>query len=180
MIEETDLLERIRQYDEDALAELYDLYNNAIYSYAIRLSGDPDKAEECVAEVFSRFLQALSKGKGPDRYLKAYLYRIAHNWITDQYRKETPVPGELREETMPAGEQSPSDAYDEKSEQEFVRFALMNLTPDQRQVITLRYLEGWQNEEIARALNKPLGAVKSLRHRGIKSLQRIFDKRKNT
>jgi len=177
MIDEINLLERIRRLDEEALAELYDLYNNALYAYAVRLLGDRDQADECVAEVFSRFLQAITKGKGPDRYLKAYLYRIAHNWITDQYRKEIPATGEIREEIMTGGEQSPSDAYDKKREKEFVRSALMKLTPDQRQVITLRYLEGWENEEIAKALNKPLGAVKSLRHRGIKSLQRIFERR---
>lgn len=177
MRSEIEFLERIRNYDEEALAELYDTYSNGIYYYAIRLMGDRNQAEECVSEVFSRFLQALSKGKGPDKYLKAYLYRIAHNWITDQYRKENQDPAEFLEEIVPANEPSPGDAYDEKSEQEFVRSALMDLTPDQRQVITLRYLEGWENEEIAKVLNKPIGAVKSLRHRGIKSLQRIFETR---
>jgi RNA polymerase sigma-70 factor (ECF subfamily) len=55
-----------------------------------------------------------------------------------------------------------------------VRSALALLTPDQRQVITLKYLEEWENEDIARALNKPVGAVKSLQHRAIESLRRLL------
>ena len=55
-----------------------------------------------------------------------------------------------------------------------VRSALALLTPDQRQVIMLKYLEEWENEDIARALNKPVGAVKSLQHRAIESLRRLL------
>jgi RNA polymerase sigma-70 factor (ECF subfamily) len=55
-----------------------------------------------------------------------------------------------------------------------VRSALALLTPDQRQVIMLKYLEDWENEEIAQALNKPVGAIKSLQHRAIESLRRLL------
>ncbi len=48
------------------------------------------------------------------------------------------------------------------------------LTPEQRQVISLKYLEDWTNEEIARSLNKPVGAVKSLQHRALGSLRRLL------
>jgi RNA polymerase sigma-70 factor (ECF subfamily) len=59
-------------------------------------------------------------------------------------------------------------------DRERARYALLSLTPDQRQVIMLKFLEGWQNPEIARALNKPVGAVKSLQHRGLAALRRIL------
>ena len=51
---------------------------------------------------------------------------------------------------------------------------LAKLTPDQRQVIVLKYLEGWSNQEIAETMNKPVGAVKALAHRGIASLRRMM------
>ena len=55
-----------------------------------------------------------------------------------------------------------------------LREALALLTPDQRQVVTLKYLEEWENEAIAKVLNKPVGAVKSLQHRALASLRRIL------
>ena len=58
--------------------------------------------------------------------------------------------------------------------QELVRQVRRQLTPEQRQVIVLKYLEDWTNEEIALALDKPIGAVKSLQHRALGALQRIL------
>lgn len=172
-MDEAALLVRARQFDEDALAEVYDRFSPALYAYAMRLTGDPTTADECVAEVFSRFLVALRHGKGPAEYLKAYLYRMAHNWITDLYRRarpETALDPELR-----AGEaEEPHRAAAQTMEQETLRAALGLLTPEQRQVIALKYLEELDNAEIAEALQKPVGAVKALQHRALASLRRIL------
>jgi RNA polymerase sigma-70 factor (ECF subfamily) len=54
------------------------------------------------------------------------------------------------------------------------RAALEQLTPDQREVISLKFFEGWENAEIAASVNKPIGAVKSLQHRGLAALKRIL------
>jgi RNA polymerase sigma-70 factor (ECF subfamily) len=51
---------------------------------------------------------------------------------------------------------------------------LKQLTPDQQQVIILKYLENMENEEIARAMKKPVGAVKSLQNRALTALKRIL------
>lgn len=172
-MEEAALLVRARQFDEDALAEVYDRFSPALYAYALRLTGDANTADECVAEVFSRFLVALRHGKGPGEYLKAYLYRMAHNWITDLYRRarpETALDPELR-----AGEaEEPHRVAAQILEQETLRAALGLLTPEQRQVIALKYLEELDNAEIAEALQKPVGAVKALQHRALASLRRIL------
>ena len=167
------LLEKARQYDPDALAEVYDLYSAGIYRYAIRLLGDADLAEECVAETFSRFLGALKNGGGPRQYLRAYLYRSAHNWITDRYRRPGPTEV-LLDLDLPCEESGPERSFEEAAEADQVRLALHSLTPDQRQVILLRYVEDWSNTEIAQSLEKPVGAVKALQHRAINALRRYF------
>ena len=168
------LLERARRFEKEALAEIFDRYNAGIFRYAMRLLGDMDLARECMAETFSRFLNALRRGAGPSNYLQAYLYRIAHNWITDYYRSKTPpslpLDPELRSD--PAGD--PPRVVADEMELQQVRSALTLLTPDQRQVIMLKYLEEWENEDIARALNKPVGAIKSLQHRAIEALRRLL------
>jgi len=173
---EHELLQRAHQFDQQALGEIYDTYSPGLYRYAMRLLGDTDLSEECVAETFSRFLHALRNGGGPTDHLQAYLYRVAHNWITDRWRRQ-PLPSVPLEEDLRAdAEAEPSQAVAQQMEQERARAALACLTPEQRQVVTLKFLEGWENEEIARSLGKPVGAIKALQHRAIESLRRMLVK----
>src|SRR3990172_12815874 len=85
------LLSGARAYDEEALGEIYSRYSPELYRYAVRLLGDVHLAEDCVAATFSRFLQALGRGRGPQAYLRAYLYRVAHNSILDHFRRSPPA-----------------------------------------------------------------------------------------
>jgi RNA polymerase sigma-70 factor (ECF subfamily) len=168
------LLERAQHFEADALAEIFDCYNAGIYRYALRLLGDPELARECMSETFSRFLHALRRGAGPNDYLQAYLYRIAHNWVTDYYRSKIPPSLPLDPSLRSDPAKDPPQVLADELELQQVRSALALLTPDQRQVIALKYLEEWENEEIARAMQKPVGAVKSLHHRAIASLRRVL------
>lgn len=157
-----------------ALAQIYDTYSPGLYRYAARLLGDVDVAEDCVAETFSRFLHALHAGRGPESYLQAYLYRIAHNWITDYYRRQPPPSLPLEAgRNLPGGDDPGYEAFKNLQAQE-VRAALQQLTPDQRQVVMLKFLQGWENDQVAAALNKPIGAIKSLQHRALHALRRLL------
>jgi RNA polymerase sigma-70 factor (ECF subfamily) len=172
---EIELLELARQFDQAALAQIYDSYSPGMYRYAMRRLSDQDLAEECVAESFSRFLQALQAKRGPENFLQAYLYRMAHNWIIDHYRREPMQPIELTEEQRDENA-NPEVDTSQNMQKEHLRMAIKKLTPDQQQVITLKYLEGWENEEIARSLKKPAGAIKSLQHRALASLEKIMNR----
>lgn len=174
------LLSLAKQLDQQTLVDIFDTYSPGIYRYALRLLGEPDLAQECMSETFGRFLAALHHGKGPDEYLRAYLYRIAHNWITDTYRRQPPPTLPIDERLACDTSDEPPGIFTEELERQGVRAALALLTPEQRQVITLKYLEDWQNEEIARALNKPVGAVKSLQHRALAALRRILLREEET
>ena len=169
MTEERELLRAARRFDLAALAEIYDCYSPGIYRYAMRLLGDEFLAEECLSDTFDRFLKALKRGGGPQDALQAYLYRIAHNWITDHYRRAPLPETELADEL---GSQQPDQFEEHPASAAEVRHALQNLTEDQRAAVILRYLEGWENEEIARLLSKQVGAVKALQQRGLAALRR--------
>ena len=171
MIPEQELLNKAGQFDTCALTEIYDLYSPRLYRYAMRLLGDDCAAEDCVSETFSRFLQALQKGNGPRDYLQAYLFRAAHNFIVDHYRHQQPEC--FLDDDTPNCENTEENAS-LNIRQHHVRAALLELTEDQGQVIALKFLEGWENEEIARVLNKPVGAVKSLQHRALAHLQKLL------
>jgi RNA polymerase sigma-70 factor, ECF subfamily len=169
--EERELLELASKLNTTALAEIYDTYSPGLYRYAMRLLGDPDLAEDCVAETFTRFLKSLEKGHGPRDHLQAYLYRIAHNWIVDLYRDH--------EQTLELSDALPCDELPEEEasrqiRQKQVRKAIRSLSHDQQKVVSLKYLESWENEEIARVLHKPIGAVKSIQHRALASLQKLL------
>ena len=171
---EEELIQRAYRLEGKALAEIYDAHNEAIYRYAMRLVGDVDVAEECVSETFTRFLTVLRKGKGPREHLKAYLFRIAHNWITDYYRRAAPDTQSIDNEIALASADNPAQAAFQNIQMTRTRAALEQITPDQREVISLKFFEGWENAEIAAAVNKPIGAVKSLQHSGLAALKRIL------
>jgi RNA polymerase sigma-70 factor (ECF subfamily) len=168
------LLRLAQQLDQPALAEIYDRYNQGIYYYALRMLGDPSLAEDCAAETFSRFLRALRGGGGPTDNLKAYLYRSAHNWITDHYRREPAPRMDLNDDLPGQGSDDPLEQTELRITQRRVRTALRLLTSDQRQVILLRFVEGWDLAEVAVSLNKPVGAVKALQHRAIAALRKML------
>jgi RNA polymerase sigma-70 factor (ECF subfamily) len=170
---EQELLRRALHLDTTALEEIYDYYSPGLYRYAMRVLGHASLAENCVAETFARFLKALQTHQGPRDHLQAYLYRIAHNWILDLYREHEKTI-ELSE-TMHS-EKLPEEEAVEYIQQQQIRKMLRGLAPDQQKKIALKYLEDWSNEEIARVLHKPAGVVRSLRHRILANLQKLFMK----
>jgi len=169
---EQELLQLASQLNTKALAEIYDTHSPGLFRYATRLLGDTSQAEDCVAETFTRFLSALQKRSGPRDHLQAYLYRIAHNWIVDTYRGREQLV-EL-DDAFRSEADIPEEEAAKRIRQKQIRKAIHHLTPDQQMVISLKYLDDWCNEEIARALKKPVGAVKSIQHRALKSLQRLL------
>lgn len=173
-VSEKALLKRARRFDPDTLGEVYDRFSPGIYRYAMRLLGDVQLAEDCVSETFSRFLKVLRAGQGPQDHLQAYLFRVAHNWVTDYYRRR-PLPTLDLEALDHLDPNASTEKQGMKNaEREQVRNALKLLTPEQRHVIILRFYEGWELEEIAGSLQKDIGAVKALQHRAIAALQRML------
>ena len=171
------LLKRIHQWDEAALAKAYDQYAPAIYRYAYRLTGHTETAQEIVSDTFYRLLSALKNGGGPEQHLSAWLYRVAHNLTVDFYRRQ---PRQEQVTLDEAPDVAISDMHEERivhmEEAKRIRDALWLLTPLQRQIIVLRFLEGLSNEEVARCVERTVGAVKALQHRALNSLRRVLEK----
>jgi len=108
-------------------------------------------------------------------YLTPRLYWLVRNLVIDhywrqKYRNHISLNDEIKE---------PSHNTDEIAEiqitAEKVRMALTKLTPEQRQVIVLKFIEGYSNQEVADALSKPLGAVKVLQQRALVALRHLLD-----
>lgn len=175
LVDETALLERAHILDEAALAAIFDAYYAPIYRYLYLHTGHTETAEDLSAQVFRRLLEKLRAGAGPDRYLKAWLFRVAANLVVDesrraQHRDYLPLDDDLNL----AGE-----ALEEMVEQALLRAelhtALETLTPPQRSVIILRYLLDMSNEEVAEIMQMTVGAVKAQQHRAIAALRRALE-----
>lgn len=178
-INERSLLQKARQFDENALSEIYDIYSPMLYRYAMRMLGNQQITEDCISETFLRYLKALHNGLGPSDHLQSYLYRIAHNWIVDFYRSTRINEEELKEE-IPPTDDSVEEQVIQNLETHKIRQAVVSLTVEQQQVITLKYLEGWDNDEIARHLGKKSGAIRGLLFRAMTALKEIVVKKEKT
>jgi RNA polymerase sigma-70 factor (ECF subfamily) len=171
---ETTFRTEVEGYDQRVLVGIYETHSPGIFRYAYRLLGDQYLAEECVAETFSRFLQSLLKRQAAVDNVQAYLYRIAHNWITDHYRRRPPDQVELDPEGHPDHGSNPSHLVIEALETERVRTALRQLPDEQRAVVLLRVLDGWRHEQVAELLGKSVEATRALQYRAMNALKRIL------
>jgi len=172
---DTRLLERVKRWDEEALAEVFDRYAPAIYRYVYRRVGDGQTAQDLMAETFQHLLDALRRGAGQRTHLSAWLYRVAHNLVVDHYRRQPADPVVALDLVEPAGGALEETVLIERERAVCVRAALRQLTPLQQQVILLRYLEGMSLEDVAQVLERTVGSVKALQYRAIRSLQRLLE-----
>ena len=166
----------MHQWDELALAEVYDKYAPAIYRYTFRLLGHQATAQEIAADTFYRLLTALKNGNGPKKNVSAWLYRVAQNLVVNHpfpSPPEEPVPLDNVQISQP---DESADAVLLQENADYVRRALWKLTALQQQVIVLRYLEGLNNEEVSEIMGETVGSVKALQHRALASLRRILEK----
>jgi RNA polymerase sigma-70 factor (ECF subfamily) len=174
--DERELLQRVLALDERALGMVFDAYYLPLYRYIAHHIGHLETAEDLAAEVFNRLLEEIERGRGPKRSLKSWLYRVAHNLLVDQLRRLEHRDHELLSEAMVSSDPSvPAQAETAILSQQ-ARAALQELTPRQRDVIILKYLEGHENDEVARILGTSVAAVKSLRSRGLAAMRRHLER----
>lgn len=169
------LLERAREYDAQALAEIYDRYAESIYRYAYRYVGDAKLAEDLTSEVFLKLLQVLGTRRAPRKQLQGWLYRVARNLAVDWFRKQAKgATFSLNEELTPDGD-SPATRLEEQELHQDLRDAISQLTPDQQQVIVLRFGEGRKISEIGRLMGKSEGSIKVMQYRAMRRLRKLLE-----
>ena len=151
------------------------MHYEQIYRYIYRRLGNKGRAENIASETFTRLLDAFKNGKGPSDGVLYWLYRVAHNLVIDLYRQSDREPLPLYEQILSDQDPQPEEGMLQVQEQARVRWALAQLTEDQQQVLELKFIEGLDNKQVAAILQKTVGSVKSLQHRGLASLERILD-----
>jgi RNA polymerase sigma-70 factor (ECF subfamily) len=171
---ERELVLQATKRNRAAFAQLYDRYVTKIFRYIYYKVGSQGEAEDLTGQVFLKAWEAIGRYQCTERPFAAWLYRIAHNLIVDYFRtkRDTSSLDELAVVDLPGSDLD--DIVDRHLTADTLRHALRNLTHDQQQVIILRFLEGYNTTEVAQILGKQPGAVRTLQHRALAGLNRLF------
>lgn len=174
--DEAVLVDRAAQRDPDAIASLYDLYAPRIYSYLYHRLSDPTLAEDLTGQVFLQMIEAVRTEKGWRTSFSGWLFRIAHNLVIDHYRKRTHANLTDLDDSpnLAAPNNDPFATAVAVLDSDEIMRAIRELSDEQAQVITLRFLEGYNVAEVAVLMGKTTGAVKALQYRAISNLRRIM------
>ena len=174
LVGDKELIERLRQRDPRALAELYDRYGRLVYTLTFRVVHDHAAAEDLVQETFLRVwnsAQSIDQNKGS---LGPWLLAVARNRAIDYVRSA--LGRERRSfgwvETYHPALHSEIEADLLKSDKNRrVKDALEKLAPNYRQVMELAYFEGLSQTEMAEKLGQPLGTIKTWVRAALRSLR---------
>ena len=178
---DADLVRRIHQSSSsslearEAIGILYDRYHAHIFRYLWMRVSDFQQAEDLTGEVFTRMVASLARYQERELPFQAWLYRIAHNLLVDQYRKNGTGQrislDEMKE--LPMEEHDLVASVDKRLLIEEVRSAMQRLDALQKDVIVLRFLIGLPIRDVALILDKTIPTIKALQHRGLRDL-RLF------
>jgi RNA polymerase sigma-70 factor (ECF subfamily) len=166
------LLRGARLLDETTLSDIFDTFYPRLYRYIYHHLRHQATAEDLTAEVFTRMLERLARGRGPKRHLKAWLYRVARNLVIDESRRRVHRDHEQLDERRISSDQNIEMQVQRAILQQKAHAALRALTPKQRAAVILTILEGYADQEVALILRMSVGAVRSLRHRGLATMRR--------
>lgn len=167
-------LERARMGDADAFGALYDAYVDRIFRYFRVRIGHTMESEDLTEHVFIRAWHAIGRYQDRGRPFIAWLYAIADNVLTDHFRSRRPQSILDPDLVDPSPTRDPVAAAETSSQRSALERAIRRLTPDQQQVIILRFLEGLSPAEVAAALGKREGTVRVIQHRALLALRSLL------
>ena len=165
-----DLVRKAKRGDAEVLAGLYTLLYPRVLKY-MRYRVDAASADDLTADVFLRVLRHIRSQKGS---FIAWFFKIAANVVADYARakaarKESP----LNEEGVQAAQapRRPSEDCDRRID---IQDAITQLTDDQREFISYKFILGLSNCEIAEVTGRGPGAIRALQFRALKALREIL------
>jgi RNA polymerase sigma-70 factor (ECF subfamily) len=179
-LNEKELQKRYIEFEKEAVPHM-----DAVYNFALRMTGDEDDADDLVQETYMkafRFFDKFEKGTN----CKAWLFRILKNSFINDYRKQTKEPNKVDYDDVQNFYENIKSNEVESKHYELDAFsnlldddiskAITELPEDFRTVIILNDIEGFTYEEIADFVDIPVGTVRSRLHRARKMLYvQLFD-----
>jgi RNA polymerase sigma-70 factor (ECF subfamily) len=162
-LSDSDLIERLRQDDLDALGVLFERYRDRVFRTALVIVRDPAVAEDILQDCFLK-VYANAQRIDTERPLPPWLYRVTVNlsytWLSRGKNRRTSIETVVDMLVSPM-KQAPDRLTEQTELRQNVRKAISDLSIDQRVVVVLYYLNGLNLQDIAEILDLPIGTVKS-------------------
>ena len=156
--------------DARAFGELYERYRQPLYRYCLARSSSPHEAEDLVSEVFLKAMESLARYRDRGLPFIAFLYRVARNAAIDRGRKDRG--SSLFDMTIePRSSVDVEGDAARASDMDTVLGALRKIKPEYREVILLRFVEGYSAADVATLLDKAEKAIWNLQQRGLERLR---------
>jgi RNA polymerase sigma-70 factor, ECF subfamily len=172
---ERELVERCRTGDEAAFRELIDRYKDLVFALIARTVQDRSRAEDLAQDVFLRVHRGLPYFRGEAR-LSTWIYRIVANVCLHDHGRARPAESLDDDRTQSRVKPAAADRqFGDLELRDRLEKAIARLPAHYRLVIAAHYLEGVQYEELAEALQLPLGTVKTQLHRAKQQLRRLLE-----
>ncbi len=176
--EDRELVLRCRDNDQAAYRRLLEKYRRPVYGIVRRMVPNEEEARDLAQEAFIRAFRHLDQFD-PERRFSSWLFRIANNLCIDHYRRRKldtvpMVRGEGEDEStweFPDSSRSPAESFSDRERGRRLAAVVESLPPAYRVVIVMRHQQGLAYEEIAEALELPLGTVKARIHRAHRLLR---------
>ncbi|MCL4396214.1 MAG: sigma-70 family RNA polymerase sigma factor [Chloroflexi bacterium] len=166
-------------HDAEAFGALYERYVDRIYSYIFYRVGNVHDAEDLTARVFYGALAHIDDYRPSGAPFAAWLYRIAHNLVANWHRDRSRRRDIRLDDAVGIVQRGDGPEHlAERSEQARVVLSAMATLPAERQhLLILKFVDGMSNAQIAKAMGRTEGAIKSLYHRTLIALREELSKR---
>lgn len=171
-----DLAARAKQYEPEALGRLFDLFFEKLRRYMYYKTGNIDRAEELAAETLTKGIENIGGFKDQGGTIGAWLFGIGRNLLARE--REAAGKAELVEldEMLPDEREEPPEEYVlvQLTNEELYQ-ALSRLPYEQREVVLLRFMEGYDVKTVGGIMGKRPGAVRALQFRAVQALKEMFE-----
>ncbi|MGB3305963.1 MAG: sigma-70 family RNA polymerase sigma factor [Thermomicrobiales bacterium] len=183
-MDDPDLVDLMAVGNAQALETLYDRYSRIVFSFALRILGDPASAEELLQEVFFRAWQQASRFSANRGSFVTWLLSITHNMAIDEIRKRQRRPQRADSADpvlMLANVTDTGPSVEEyavlSSWREQIAEAMREMPDSQREAIEMAYFQGLTQREISEQLGQPLGTIKTRMRLGMRKLREFLENR---
>jgi len=170
---DAELVAQAQTGQQQAVAQLYRRHRPSIFRYTLAKVRDYQQAQDLTGEIFLRMVDHLPHYQMTGAPFTAWLFRIAHNHVISVSQKEARYQNIPIEEVeiMTGREDNPAMLVEKQLELEWLLAGLNHIDAKQREAVILRFLAGLSLKEVAHVLDRSIGSVKTLQHRGVLALR---------
>lgn len=174
------LVEKAQNGDQKSFEKIFEHFFDRIFRY-VSFRVNQEDSEDIVGDVFLKVVQHLDRYQPNDRAgFNAWIFRIAHNTVIDFYRKPRDIVLESDDDEnifhqIPDQALLPNELVHQSIEHKKLLEMLAQIPDQYREVLELKYLEGFDNREIAQILEKTEGNIRIMQLRALRALKERFD-----